>query len=497
MLPGAIRRTHSLRQLQPTGNVTFTPANPRPAAPNDVEGTLTVASFNMLNYFDGIDTGSSDCGPNSDQDCRGADSVSEFTRQKNKIVAAIVAIDADIVGLMEIENNDTSSVQDLIDAINAIAGAGTYNFVDTGTIGDYAIKVAFIYKPGTVTLVGSFAVLDDSYDANYHEEKNRPALAQTFKEAGTNQKFTVVVNHFKFRDSDCNSLGDPDANDGQGNCNLTRISGAEVLVNWLSNDPTSSGDTDFLIIGALNCYAMEDPITAITNASYTNLIYSYMGDDAYSYGDDGMWGYLDHALSSSTLTPQVTGCTEWHINSDEPTVLDYNEESKSAGQLTSLYNDDPYRASDHDPVIIGLRLFSYNDLTVSLNGDGDGSVTSYPTGIDCESNCTETYNHLTSVRLEAQAGIGSVFTGWSGSFTNSNETVYVRMSTDINCTATFNIDSDLDGMPDSWEDANGLNSSLNDADLDLDGDGFSNIEEYRKGTDPNDPNSHPHDFTPL
>jgi hypothetical protein len=48
--------------------------------------------------------------------------------------------------------------------------------------------------------------------------------------------------------------------------------------------------------------------------------------------------------------------TTWHINADEPRVLYYNEEYKSAGQVTGLYNNDPYRSSDHDPVIVGLGL---------------------------------------------------------------------------------------------------------------------------------------------
>ena len=47
---------------------------------------------------------------------------------------------------------------------------------------------------------------------------------------------------------------------------------------------------------------------------------------------------------------------EWHINADEPTVLDYNTDFKSAGQVTSLYAPDAYRASDHDPVVVGLNL---------------------------------------------------------------------------------------------------------------------------------------------
>jgi predicted extracellular nuclease len=77
---------------------------------------------------------------------------------------------------------------------------------------------------------------------------------------------------------------------------------------------------------------------------------------SYSYVFNGEVGYLDHALATSTLTAQVTGVTIWHINSDEPRVLDYNVEFKSPGQVTELYNADPYRSSDHDPVIIGLDL---------------------------------------------------------------------------------------------------------------------------------------------
>ncbi|MRR31960.1 tandem-95 repeat protein, partial [bacterium] len=117
---------------------------------------------------------------------------------------------------------------------------------------------------------------------------------------------------------------------------------------------------------------MEDPITAIRNAGYTNLVSQFIGDSAYSYVFDGQSGYLDHALATGTLTTQVTGVVEHHINADEPIVLDYNTEFKTPGQLVSLYSANKFRASDHDPVVVGLNLNHdpvANDLTVVTNED--------------------------------------------------------------------------------------------------------------------------------
>ena len=52
----------------------------------------------------------------------------------------------------------------------------------------------------------------------------------------------------------------------------------------------------------------------------------------------------------------MTGVDDWHINADEPIVLDYNTEFKTAGQITSFYDSSAFRSSDHDPVMIGLDL---------------------------------------------------------------------------------------------------------------------------------------------
>ncbi len=338
-------------RIQPTDGADYTATNPRPAAPEDIGGSLTVAGFNVLNYFTTLGE-------------RGADDAAEFTRQRDKIIAALAAIDADVVGLIEIENN-MAALQDLVSGLNNAVGADTYAAIETGAIGTDAIKVALIYKPGSVTPTGDFAVLDDpsfTNPNNLDTPKNRPALAQTFTEEATGERFTVVVNHLKSKGSDCG--GPPDDDPQQGNCNGTRTAATRVLLDWLATDPTGSTDPDTLILGDLNAYDEEDPIdamkagaddTAGTTDDYTDLVEQSQGEFAYSFVFDGQFGYLDYALATQALLPQVTGTTEWHINADEPDILDYDTSFKQAAQA-ALYEPNPYRSSDHDPVIVGLNL---------------------------------------------------------------------------------------------------------------------------------------------
>jgi len=223
-------------------------------------------------------------------------------------------------------------------------------------IGTDEIKVALIYKPAAVTPVGAFKIITSATDPRFIDDKNRPSLAQTFRKNSNGEKLTVVVNHLKSKGSDCNDVGDPDTGDLQGNCNLTRQKAAAAISDWLATDPTGSGDPDFLLIGDMNSYTFEDPITTFIGHGFTNLARLFGGLGAYSYVFDGESGYLDHALASSSLAAQATGATHWHINADEPIALDYNVEFKTANQVNTFYDPGPYRASDHDPVVIGLTL---------------------------------------------------------------------------------------------------------------------------------------------
>jgi len=330
-------------RIQPTVPVVFSANNPRPTAPVRT-GELRVISFNVLNFFNGDGLGGGF--PTS----RGASNATELQRQRDKIVAAITQLNPDVAGLIELENDTgaNSALAELVNALNVVAGAGTYAYIETGMIGTDAIRNAFIYKPAAVTPVGSPMIDNDAVN-------NRPTLAQTFEQVGTGARFNVVVNHFKSKGCGGATGLDADLGDGQSCFNETRSLQAQQLNAFINSVviPTSA-DGDVLVIGDLNSYLKEDPILLLESFGFTNLLNSF-GNDPYSYVFFGQSGSLDHALATSVMAAQVVNVTEWHINGDEPSVVDYNLEFKSNAQ--DAWNvGTPYRSSDHDPVVIDLDL---------------------------------------------------------------------------------------------------------------------------------------------
>lgn len=352
--------------VQPTQGAVYEAANPRTTAP-EVGGEITVSSFNVLNYFTTL------TGP----DARGANDAVEFERQEAKIVSALADIDADVFGLIEIENNATA-VATLTAALNEHLGAEVYDYIDTGVIGTDVITTALIYKPATVHPVGEFQLMSQQDDPRWLDDFNRPALTQTFADAAGGT-VTVVVNHLKSKGSDCNEVGDPDTGDGAGNCNLTRTQATAALADWLATDPTGQGAGRELIIGDLNSYDKETPITTLTGAGFSDLLARFQGEDAYSYVFDGQTGYLDYALAGTALAGDVTGAAPWHINADEPSLIDYDMSFKQPAQ-DALFAPDPYRSSDHDPVVVGLALTPPDTTPPTIDVSVRPSFILLPTG---------------------------------------------------------------------------------------------------------------------
>ena len=358
-------------KIQPTITPVFSIGNPRTPAPEDVGGNVKVASFNVLNFFTTFTDGQTANGQSGQgcslggvvlaSNCRGANNLNEFARQRAKIVEAMAAINADVVGLMEIQNNGNTAVQNLVDALNARIGGATYatTALPAEGTGTDAIRVAIIYKPARLSAVG--APVSDTDAVN-----NRPTLAQTFGLAN-GERFTLMVNHLKSKSS-CPAPGDADASgnidigDGQGCWNLQRIQQASRLRTFVAQRQSATASNDVLLIGDFNAYAQEDPIYNLTSSGYVDQAGRF-GTFGYSYVFDGASGRLDHAISTGSLSDRVISVAHWHINADETSLGDYNTEFKfpatTCGAVCPAdpYTVSPYRSSDHDPVVVGLNLF--------------------------------------------------------------------------------------------------------------------------------------------
>ncbi|UTH72297.1 ExeM/NucH family extracellular endonuclease [Chromobacterium sp. IIBBL 290-4] len=349
---GIVSYSNGGYRLQPYGEPAVIAGNPRPAAPTRAAGQARVASFNVLNFFNGDGLGGGF--PTE----RGAAKREDFLRQKAKIVAAIRGLDADVVGLMELENDGfgpQSAVQELVAALNEGQSADKqYRFVDPGLakVGTDAITTGMLYRPARAQALGKAEAL-----AIGDTGKNRTSLAQTFQLDG--RQLTLVVNHLKSKGSACDKslvegLADIDAGDGQGNCNLTRVAAVKDLMKWKSQR-SQYPQAGLLVMGDMNAYAKEDPIRVFEESGLANLLARFQSD-AYSYVYQGESGNLDHALADAVLQAWVAGAGEWHINADEPTALEYGSEFKSASQQQNYYAPDAYRSSDHDPLYVDLTM---------------------------------------------------------------------------------------------------------------------------------------------
>lgn len=343
-------------RLRPVGTVNYL-LEERPAV-DILDGNVKIASFNVLNLFNGDGLEGSFPG------ARGADTFIEYSLQLEKIVIAISELDASVIGLMEIENDgydELSSIAQLVDALNAYAGDAIYSFVDAGEIqGTDEISVGLIYRNDQVIPLDALQVLDSSNSISdddgvlFDDSRNRPSFAQMFETLDTKRSFVVNVNHFKSKGSSCGDLDD-DATTGQGNCNLTRTRAAQALHIWLAQ---TFPEQPIVIVGDLNAYAKEDPITELVNAGYVDVARELEGPKAYSYSFNNQFGSLDYALTNSIAQEFVTGISEWHINADELAAFDYSETFgfSSVEKPDSYIDISAYRSSDHDPIVIALQL---------------------------------------------------------------------------------------------------------------------------------------------
>ena len=360
--------------------VTF--ENDRTPAPAAVGGDVTVASFNVLNYFTTLGADSAACEPYRDRTgdpvtvstgCaqRGAWDPADLQRQQDKVVAAIDALDADVVGLLEIENSAVvdgvadEALATLVDALNAEAGAGTWAFVPSSDeLPDVALQDsitnALIYRTASVERTGDPRALGTLSASGQAFENAREPIAQAFTPVGGGEPVLVVVNHLKSKGSAGPWPGDADTGDGQGASNESRVRQATALRDWV---PTVQGDVEAVaLVGDFNAYTREDPLQVLYDAGYVDAVET-LAPGQWSYSFSGLSGSLDHVLLNPAALGRATGADVWEINAEESIALEYSRYNYH-GSL--FHAADPYRSSDHDPVLVGLAAGDGNEGPVDL-----------------------------------------------------------------------------------------------------------------------------------
>jgi len=380
-----VNNTWKLDPTQPVQGLTNSPVtfeNTRTAAPRDVGGDLTVASFNVLNYFTTLGTDDASCVAYTDRtgdgvtvregcDQRGAWDAADLERQQAKIVAAIEALDADVVGLLEIENSlvvdgvPDEALATLVDALNDAAGEDRWAYVPSSAelppVGQMdVITNALIYRPAAVERVGESRALGTLSGSGQPFVNAREPIAQAFAPVDGGEPVLVAVNHFKSKGSAGPLPGDADTGDGQGASNASRVAQATALRDWVED---VRGDVEAVaLVGDFNAYTLEDPLEVLYEAGYTDAA-AALAPGEYSYSFGGLSGSLDHVLLNEAALARATGADVWEINAEESIALEY---SRYDYHGATYYAPDVYRSSDHDPVVVGLTAGAEEPGTVDL-----------------------------------------------------------------------------------------------------------------------------------
>lgn len=316
--------------------------NARPTTiPNMGDARLVICATNLEYYCP------------SWQGTNGASSDEEFAIQHTKTMAALSNINADIYALMEVQEGK-AALLNIVDELNARTAPGRYTYLSDGNAQTSTyVKIGFIYRTDKVTPVLALGRPYTSSSPYYRRE-----YVQAFTENCSGGRFVVSLNHFKAKDGT-----------GSASTNEARMENVEHLMDFLTQKINSNfyQDPDFLIIGDLNCSTMEEPIRYIANHGYENQLTRF-SPTGYSYVYDDKVEYLDHVFASSNMATQITNAAPYHLNADE-----YYRHYYPYGDRTM------YRYSDHDPIIIGVKLSeqagiqddainSYNYIVYSQNG---------------------------------------------------------------------------------------------------------------------------------
>ena len=253
---------------------------------------ILVCAFNLENYF------VKNLGPKY----LGPDSYAEHQQQRKKVSKALKRINADIYGLVELEQGN-DAIAEIASDLNKNLPGRNYKYFNDGTTGS-SQKIDFVYDANVVEPIGTPA--ETNVELSYRKKM------VCFREKATGEKFIFSINHFKSMNT-----GGADRRENEARAVVKLYNSYRQNANIREND--------VLFMGDFNCYAMTDPVFVFLNNGMIDLHRAYHADSSYSYLFGGLASYIDHAISNETLYRQITGMAAYHINSDEDDKYTYDK----------------------------------------------------------------------------------------------------------------------------------------------------------------------------
>ena len=376
-------------RLNPTEDFTVSDTAPRDTLADFDGSGLVIASFNVRNFFTSLDNAANLGNSNPLGAERGADTVEEYERQLERLVEQIIAMDADVIGLQEIENNglgEGSAIVALVNALNEALGSEQYAIVDRvvdfegnllDRVGGDAIQNVVIYRSDRIQLAegssvvalteDAFASLGIQTDANVFDGpgSGRVPVFVTFTDPETGRDFTIINNHYQSRGFS-SSDPEPAAGDGQGNNNLTRTLSSEAVLRFLETNPTGVETDNVILVGDLNAYAQEDPLTTLADSGLNNLLADVDPLENITFVFGNAVGSLDYVLGTSAIEEQVIDTAVFNVNAGESDAFDFNIFTDR--DPTLFDTADPIAASDHNPVLVSLALGDNGETLFGTDG---------------------------------------------------------------------------------------------------------------------------------
>lgn len=296
-----------------------------PSPPARAPGSsLRLVGLNLDNYF-------------LDPDGPGARNQNELSRQRAKLVAALAALDADVLALTELENRGAEGLEHLLEGLNrALAPAPGFAFREGVAPSGSALRAGIAYRPERVRARG------EAWFASTAGLR-RPPVFQSFESQGF--AFTLGVVHLKSKRCDAGPVVLSSSNGPSEGCGAAqRRHEAELLL-----EETAALREPILLLGDFNADALEAPLRLLEQGGYHDLLGTLPARERYSYVYEGRASLLDHALARGSVAERVRGAAIWHINADEPSLRSY-----SLDNPPEAFAADARRSSDHDPIVIDL-----------------------------------------------------------------------------------------------------------------------------------------------